>query len=64
VKQKDVGIFFNDVDNLCKQLKNKKRMDALRANILEKRYEFSFDYHLQDLISFFRKVIEQKMDKS
>ncbi|MDR2954541.1 MAG: glycosyltransferase [Prevotella sp.] len=59
-KQKNVGIFFNDIDDLCHQLKDKKHMDTLRKNLMEKRYEFSFDYHLPDLITFFRKVIEQK----
>lgn len=60
IKQKDVGIFFNDIEDLSTQLKDQERMNKLRANILQKRYEFSFDYHLPDLISFFRKVITQK----
>ncbi|MCS2952654.1 glycosyltransferase family 2 protein [Bacteroides thetaiotaomicron] len=59
-QKKDVGIFFKDADDLCRQLKDKKRMAILQENILKHRYEFSFDYHLPALISFFRDVIREK----
>lgn len=60
VKQKNIGVFFQDIEDLASQLKNKQLMDNLRTNMLQKRYEFSFDYHLPDLITFFREVIKQK----
>lgn len=61
VKQKNIGLFFKDIDDLCNQLKNKEHMESLRENIMKRRYEFSFDYHLPELISFFKKVIEKKI---
>lgn len=59
-REKNVGVFFKDAEDLCSQLKNKEYMDLLRKNIRQQRYEFSFDYHLPELMKFFRDVIEQK----
>jgi glycosyltransferase involved in cell wall biosynthesis len=60
MKKIDAGIFFHDAKDLCLQLKDHKRMKYLQQNIMEYRLEFSFDYHIPNLISFFRKVIEHK----
>ena len=49
-----------DNQTLRERLKDKKRMAILQENILKHRYEFSFDYHLPALISFFRDVIREK----
>lgn len=62
-KRKNIGIFFNNPEDLCRQLKNSEYMDTLRENMMKQRLEFSFDYHLPELISFFRKVIRQKKHK-
>jgi glycosyltransferase involved in cell wall biosynthesis len=55
-----MGIFFDSMDNLTNQLKDKKKMNEIRKNVWSNRKQFSFDYHAQDLIDFFTRVIEQK----
>lgn len=62
-KERNIGVFYNDVGNLGRQLKDREFMNGLRENLLRQRNEFTFDYHLPDLISFFRKVIEEKKNR-
>ena len=59
----DVGICFDDYGQLEHLLRDKNRMQALRKNVFEHRKQFSFDYHVPDLIDFFRKVIDKKKKK-
>ena len=59
-RQHELGIFFTSVPDLRAQLSDRERMAALRRNIWQKRELFSFDYHVKDLVSFFRKVITAK----
>lgn len=59
-KQRNVGVFFNNINDLCRQLKDRQYMDSLRKNMIKQRFEFSFDYHVPSLITFFRSVIETK----
>lgn len=59
-KQRNVGVFFTDMADLSRQLKDHQYMDMLRENLIKQRYEFSFDYHVPLLISFFRDVIDAK----
>ncbi|MDU1890065.1 MAG: glycosyltransferase family 2 protein [Dysgonomonas sp.] len=63
VKHNNVGIFFKDMEDLGRQLKDFEYMNTLRENLMRQRYKFSFDYHLPDLISFFREVIKEKKNK-
>lgn len=60
-RKKNIGVFFKDAKDLCDQLKNREHMDLLRKNVRQRRYEFSFDYHVPELMNFFRNVIEQKI---
>lgn len=60
----DIGIFFKDFKQLGKLLYNKDRMECLQNNILKHRKSFTFDNHVPELISFFRKVINEKQRKS
>ncbi|WP_165042855.1 glycosyltransferase family 2 protein [Dysgonomonas sp. ZJ709] len=62
IRQKNVGVFFDNINDLCFQLKNNEQLSTLRENLIKQRYEFSFDYHLPDLIAFFKKVILQKIN--
>jgi len=59
----DGGIFFNDYEDLAQQLHNAKRMEELRKNMIDNRFSFSFDYHTEDLVNFFRQVINYKHSK-
>ncbi|HYQ57092.1 MAG TPA: glycosyltransferase family 2 protein, partial [Draconibacterium sp.] len=64
VKNYNMGIFFKDYEDLVTQLRNKKLMNELRENVIKHREKFTFDYHVPNLIDFFRKVIETKRNHS
>ena len=60
VKQHQLGIFFDSIEELSEQLSNKEKMKQIRKNVWDKRFAFSFDSHVNTLASFFRKIIEMK----
>lgn len=60
IQRMDLGIFFNSFDELGEKLRDKKRMAELRKNVWKERAFFSFDYHVDGLVNFFRRVIERK----
>jgi glycosyltransferase involved in cell wall biosynthesis len=60
IKQRNVGIFYDNMNELVEQLKNKELLTSLTENILKQRPSFTFDYHLPELIEFFRKIIDRK----
>jgi len=63
VKELNIGICFDNYGQLGYLLRDKKLMKTLRNNVLEHRKQFSFDYHVPNLIDFFRKVIDNKKKK-
>ena len=54
------GLFFRDVGGLADQLHDPQHMAAARAAVEQVRGQFTFDAHADDLISFFRQVIQLK----
>jgi hypothetical protein len=56
----DIGILFDNFECLSKLLRDKVRMNILQNNVLKCRKYFSFDYHVSDLIIFFKEVIKNK----
>jgi glycosyltransferase involved in cell wall biosynthesis len=64
VKEHNLGLFFNSIEDLSRQLYDKGKMSQLRENVWQKRMQFSFDYHISDLIDFFRRVITAKKNAS
>lgn len=62
IEELNIGILFNDFDDLAEQLKDKATMEELRANVMKNRLLFSFDCHVPELINFFRKVIQYKKE--
>ncbi|HEX6384839.1 MAG TPA: glycosyltransferase [Anaerolineae bacterium] len=58
--QHDIGIFFSSIDELGARLRDQKRLAQLRDNVWRQRHQFTFDYHADDLIAFFRQVIANK----
>lgn len=64
VRDHELGIFFNSFEDLAAQLRNKEQMLRIRKNVWDKRFAFSFDYHVTTLVSFFRKVIRGKDERS
>lgn len=57
VQKMEIGICFNTFEDLAEQLLNKNRMSQIRTNMLNNRFKFTFDYHIDELIAFFHKVI-------
>lgn len=63
ITKNNLGIFFTTYEELAAKLKDEIQMGELRQNIQEHRLSFTFDYHVNDLIDFFHKVIQQKRDR-
>ncbi len=63
VKEEGLGVFFNTMEDLAEQLKDKENLDRIRQNVWEKRSSFSFDHHVPGLIAYFREVIAEKHAK-
>lgn len=55
-----LGIFYQSFDDLAAQLSNAEQMSLMRQKIWGKREILSFNYHVDDVLSFFREVIESK----
>ncbi|WP_207425908.1 glycosyltransferase family 2 protein [Pedobacter sp. SYSU D00535] len=60
VKDHQLGLFFNSIEELGEQLRDKQKLEQIRKNVWDKRLAFSFDYHVNSLTSFFRKIIDRK----
>jgi hypothetical protein len=57
-KQLDIGLFFNEFEELAVCFNDEKRRKEIRENAWKHRYLFSFDYHVKELTDFFYKVID------
>ena len=60
VRDLDIGVFFRSMDDLAARLRDCTRMEELRANVWRQRERFTFDYHADRLIAFFREVIASR----
>ncbi len=56
-RDRTLGLFFTDMAGLGAQLRDRRRMAALRESVWRQRDVFTFDAHADDLIAFFRQVI-------
>lgn len=63
IEELNIGILFNRYEGLAERLKDRAAMEQLRANVMKNRLMFSFDYHVPELIAFFREVIRNKKRK-
>jgi hypothetical protein len=63
IKDIDAGIFYVDFIDLVEKLRDSKGMEKYRKNMVKNRMIFSFDYHVDHLISFFKNVIKHKISK-
>jgi hypothetical protein len=59
-RELDIGMYFKDIEQLTGQLHNKAIMAKLRNNMWLQRENFTFDYHADRLIEFYRRVIESR----
>jgi hypothetical protein len=62
-RELDIGLFSTSVAGLGTQLRNETRMEQLRANVWQQRERFTFDYHADRLVEFFREVIAQPKER-
>lgn len=60
INEKKVGVFFDSIDDLALRLHDVDLMNGLNENIRKAKPTFSFDYHVDELIAFFKKVITKK----
>ena len=56
----DIGIFFTTMKQLREQLEDQTLSHRLRSNVWRRRKLFTFDYHADALVNFFRQVIQKK----
>jgi len=57
IERFDIGVVFNCVAELKEKLSNKQKMTKIRSNLQMHRFRFSFDYHVEKLVTFFNEVI-------
>ena len=56
----NMALKFKSFLNMSDCFKDKDNLEAIKESVWCNRHIFSFDYHVPDLIRFFRKVIESK----
>ena len=54
-----IGIFYSDIQDLIRQLKNEHILRQAACNMLKHRLRFSFDYHVGDFLSFCEEAVLQ-----
>ncbi len=55
----DIGLFCQEMSQLGAQLRDRERMAEVRANVWRQRPLFTFDYHADSLLAFFKRVIKE-----
>jgi hypothetical protein len=56
-KQLGIGVSYRDIDDLAVKLKDRERMQRVRAQVWRQQHLFTFDHHVPRLVEFFREVI-------
>lgn len=64
IENKKMGISFSNFDELADKLYDKQLMKSISENVWNNRMDFTFDSHIDDLLSFFKKVILTKKQQS
>ena len=55
-RERGLGLFFEDVPDLGRQLHDREHLAEVRENVWAQRMDFAFDTHVDALVDFFRKV--------
>ena len=61
-EKNDIGLVYKDRDELVNLLHDEVKTRVHTNNMLRRRMEFSFDFHVPHLVEFFRTVIDNKMN--
>ncbi len=56
-RDRELGLFWRDANDLVAQLCDRPRMAALRESVWRQRGDFTFDAHVDSLVGFFRQAI-------
>jgi len=56
IRDMGLGLFFDNMAELGSQLADQPRMQKIRDNVWRQRQAFTFDYHADRLVNFFRQV--------
>jgi glycosyltransferase involved in cell wall biosynthesis len=59
VRERGIGLFFHDIADLGRQLRDRARTGAVREEVWAQREAFTFDAHADALVEFLRKVVAQ-----
>lgn len=60
VKKYNIGVFYKRVSELKYILYNQKLMRELEKNLILNRKQFTFDFHIENLLDFFYQTINLK----
>jgi len=63
-RARGLGFFFRDMAGLAEQLRDRRAVEAARANIWARRREFTFDAHADALIALFRSAIDVRAGRT
>jgi glycosyltransferase involved in cell wall biosynthesis len=63
VKKHNLGLVFNDMNELGELMRNRDLMLQLRESVWNQREIFMFDHHANSLIEFFKEVIRNHKNK-
>jgi hypothetical protein len=63
-KELDTGFFFKNMTELASQLHNRERLEQVRENVWRQRQIFTFDYHADRLLDYFRQVIAYRQARN
>jgi hypothetical protein len=62
LERENMAILYDSLGELSKYFSNKPELEKMRENIWDKRFQFSFDYYVDDLIDFFHNIINSYKD--
>ena len=60
VEQRELGVLYEDADDLADQLWDREQMAALSDSVWRQRQHFVFDSHVEDLVQFFLGAIDRR----
>jgi glycosyltransferase involved in cell wall biosynthesis len=61
IEKLEIGILFHSFYDIGDILADTKKMEIVRNNVWKQRFLFAFDTHVEDLIAYFRDVINRKL---
>ena len=57
IDERGIGISYKGMADLVEKLRDRGAMKKIAENVMRHRLEFSFDYHVPEIITTFKKVI-------